>query len=168
MTYSLNTHCDVERVGASSGACASGNESEWQIPPGYGMRRGLPITLANGMLILDSHKPVKCFKESLEMDVYTFSAPRLGNWFLMREYNKQLPHSFNHIFGLDVVPLVPPWRRAVGWRIRSSPMSPLALKLASDSGWQTLNPSKWLKLLYHFHSGDGVIPAYTACADQTK
>ena len=133
------------------------------------MRRSLPINkLANGMLILDGHKPVKCFKESLDIDVYTFSAPRLGNWFLMQEYNEQLPCSFNHIFGLDVVPLVPPWRRAVGWRIRSSPMSPLALKLASDSGWQILNPSKWLELILHFHTGDGVIPAYTACADQTK
>ena len=71
------------------------------------MRRALSINkLANGTLILDGHKPVKCFHENLDVDVYTFSAPRLGNWFLMREYNKKMPASFNPVFGLDAVPLV--------------------------------------------------------------
>ena len=131
------------------------------------MRRALSIKkFANGTLVLDGHKPVECFNESLNVDVYTFSAPRLGNWHLMRAYNEKMPASFNHIFGIDVVPVVPPWRSPVGWRIRSSPMSPLALNLTS--GWQIFNPFKWLELIYHFHTGDGVIPACTACADQTK
>ena len=133
------------------------------------MRRALSIKkFANGTLIFDGQNPVKCFKDKnkLKVDVYTFSAPRLGNWFLMRDYNEKMPASFNHVFGLDVVPLVPPWRSPVGWQIRSSPMSPKALNLAS--GWQLLNPFKWGELILHFHTGDGVIPAYTACADQTK
>ena len=145
------------------------------------MRRALSIKkFANGTLIFDGQNPVKCFKDKnkLKVDVYTFSAPRLGNWFLMRDYNEKMPASFNHVFGLDVVPLVPPWRSPVGWQIRSSPMSPKALNLASGwqllnpfnlaSGWQLLNPFKWGELILHFHTGDGVIPAYTACADQTK
>jgi hypothetical protein len=131
------------------------------------MRRALSIEkLANCTLILDGYKPVNCFKESLEIDAYTFSAPRLGNWHLMQEYNKQMPRSFNHVFGLDVVPVVPAWRSPVGWGIRASPMSPKALNLASE--WQILNPFKWSEIILHFHTGDGVVPAYIARADQTK
>jgi hypothetical protein len=85
----------------------------------------------------------------------------------MQEYNKKMPASFNHVFGLDAVPLVPPWRSPVGWQIRSSPLSPLALNL-TGSRWQILNPFKWPELLSHFHTGTSVIQAYTACADQTK
>ena len=131
------------------------------------MRRALSIKkVANGStLLLDGHKPVKCFKESLDIDVYTFSAPRLGDLRLMLEYNKHMPASFNHVFGLDAVPLVPPWRSPVGWQIRSSPVSRLALNLTS--GWQLLNPFTWGELILHFHSGTRVIQAYT-CADQTK
>jgi hypothetical protein len=41
------------------------------------MRRALSIKkVANGRtLLLDGHKSVKCFEESLDIEVYTFSAP---------------------------------------------------------------------------------------------
>ena len=131
------------------------------------MRRALSInTFANRTLSVDGHEPVKCFQPKLKVDVYTFSAPRIGNWEIMQEFNEMMPPSFNHVFGLDVVPLVPPWNAPVGWQIRSSPMSHYALNLASR--WQLLNPFKWGELILHFHNGNGVRPAYTPCADQTK
>ena len=101
-------------------------------------------------------------KKDVKIEVYSFSAPRLGNWQLKMDYEKTVPSSFNHAFGSDLVPLVPPWEYEVGWQLRASPMSLAPLKLRSRL--ELLRPKKLVQTVTLMHMG--VVQAYACISNQ--
>jgi len=49
---------------------------------------------------------------NVRLSVYIFEAPRLGNARFAEEYLKLVPHTFAHVFDVDIVPAVTPWMTA--------------------------------------------------------
>ena len=99
-------------------------EETLNVPSGVGMSRGLEFkrnSTHKDELYIMNDSPKKLVNKHVSIEVYTFSAPKLGTWHMKMEYEKKLPSSFNHVYGLDLVPLVPPWEHSVGWQLRSSP-----------------------------------------------
>ena len=44
---------------------------------------------------------------SIEVECYTFGAPKLGNYYFVKSYNKRIPNTWNFINGNDLVPHLP-------------------------------------------------------------
>ena len=112
-------------------ASKSGAARTLYVPQGAGMSRGLKFEMTDGRLTVNGREVRGMPKKGVKIEVYSFSAPRLGNWQLKKDYERTVSSSFNHVWGTDLVPLVPPWEYEMGWQLRALPMSMKPLELRS-------------------------------------
>ncbi len=97
----------------------------------------------------ESH-PHMLASADLEVFVYAFSAPRIGNLALKRVYQSLLPNTYNHVLGADLVPLMSPWHYTFGHQIHAQVLDHTRL-LGLRSFWDKLRPSKVLRALMAYH-----------------
>ena len=152
----------LETLHSKLEASKSGSSQTLGVPKGAGMSRGLEFEMTEGRLKMNGRSLNGMLKKDVKIEVYSFSAPRLGNWQLKMDYEKTVPSSFNHAFGSDLVPLVPPWEYDVGWQLRASPMSLAPLKLRSRL--ELLRPKKLVQTVTLMHMG--VVQAYACISNQ--
>lgn len=51
------------------------------------------------------------FGNKVNIDIYTFGAPRVGNDGFRESFNQRVPNSFRFVYGMDIVPALPrPWQ----------------------------------------------------------
>lgn len=61
------------------------------------------------------------FPKQIQIETYTFGAPRVGNAGFRESFNRRLPRSYRIIYGMDIVPALPRvWQgyRHVGTEVR--------------------------------------------------
>jgi len=119
------------------------------VPAGAGMSRGLNFEMAEGRLQMNGRNASGMPKKEVKIEVYCFSAPRLGNWQLKMRYEDTVPSSFNHVWGADLVPRVPPWEYEMGWQLRAVPMTLKPLKLSSRL--ELFRPNKLVQTVKRLH-----------------
>ena len=105
----------------------------------------------------DSH-PGMVFDDKLEMAVYSFSGPRLGNFALKTDYEERIPNSFNHVYHWDLIALMGIWAFTCGWQIHAVP-STLKL-LGMEKRTDYFRPSKWMGVLLNMHTSKNLVLAF--------
>jgi len=140
----------LETLHRKLGASKSGASQTLYVPQGAGMAHGIKFEMVDGRLKRDGKRHDGMPKKGVKIEVYSFSAPRLGNWRLKMDYERTVSSSFNHVWGTDLVPLVPPWEYEMGWQLRALPMT-MNLTLNLTTRLELFRPKTLVQTVTRLH-----------------